>query len=51
MTRYLFIVSVLITLFAGSIFSQTTENKSLSSVLNADGTIKENITGSFDATG
>ncbi|GAB1350805.1 hypothetical protein MASR1M107_30200 [Ignavibacteriales bacterium] len=51
MARYLFTTSVLIILINGSIFSQTTENKSLSSVLNADGTIKENITGSFDATG
>ncbi len=51
MKWYLFIVLVLITHFTGSIFSQTTEKKSLSSVLNADGTLKENINGSFDATG
>ncbi|GMU89585.1 MAG: hypothetical protein AMXMBFR49_17930 [Chlorobiota bacterium] len=51
MTRFTTITSVLFILLTGSLFSQTTENTSLSSVLNADGTIKENANGSFDASG
>lgn len=51
MTRFTTITSVLFILLAGSVFSQTAESTSLSSVLNADGTIKSNINGSFDASG
>ena len=42
---------VLFLLSTTSVFSQTTSNLSLSSALNPDGSMKSNVTGSFDSTG